>query len=312
MAPGKLTGRGDRPKVPTGGTVTAGRSWENANAFGRWAEVTSVEALTTTATVRIGLKVRDHGSFEFVPGQYVTVRGPELTDRVTGSPYCIASPPLPDRRFQLLVRVVPDGPVAQYLSSRQPGDIVRFRGPAGKSMLPPNDTEDVVLLATGVGIGPFLPLCHYLLAGGWQPSIRLFWGLRSPEDVCLLDELQDMARRWPNFSYQLSLSRPDAAWTGLRGRLTESVPPLIERLGGTRFYLCGNGSMIEEIATVLSDLGVARDHIRDEPYLNKDYRPDPEVLDAIRHRFAARDLFSPYFHQVANLYLPERKRPTDG
>jgi ferredoxin-NADP reductase len=72
-----------------------------------------------------------------------------------------------------------------------------------------------------------------------------------------------------------------------------------------QFYLVGNGAMIEEMATVLSDLGVDRRNVYQEAYFNSRYRPDASILAEIRNRFVANDLFSPYSHLEAGLFMPE-------
>jgi hypothetical protein len=77
-------------------------------------------------------------------------------------------------------------------------------------------------------------------------------------------------------------------------------------LGGKHFYLVGNGRMTEEMSVALSDMGVDERLIYQEVYFNSKYRPDPQSLDAIRARFVASDLFSPYSHQQASLFMPER------
>lgn len=123
-------------------------------------------------------------------------------------------------------------------------------------MAPKEEGTELVFLATGVGIGPLLGLTEHLISEGFDRPIRFYWGLRLLEDVCLLEELDDLARRYPGFGYQISLSRPPPGWTGLRGRVTESVPALLSSLGNKHFYLVGNGAMIEELHAALSDLGV--------------------------------------------------------
>jgi hypothetical protein len=47
----------------------------------------------------------------------------------------------------------------------------------------------------------------------------------------------------------------------------------------------------------LSDLGVDRSFIYQEPFFNARQKPLPEVLAATRARFVASDLFSPYADQ---------------
>ena len=300
--PGRLT-------AEEAATATVAGGWSQKSRYERRAEVLAVRPLTPTGTVRIRFRVIDGAPFEHRPGQFVGVEYAVEGVGYARSPYCILSPPTEDGTFDLLVRVVADGPISRYLGSCRPGEVIAFRGPTGRSMVPRDDERDVVLLATGVGVGPFHALATHLLDAGFGRRIALYWGLRLVEDVCLTDELDALARRHPNFSYAISLSQPPPSWSGLRGRLTESVPPLLPALGGTRFYLCGNGAMTEDMATALSDLGAADEFIHQEHYFNQKHVPDPVTLAAIRARFVADDLFSPVAHQEGMPSLFHLERP---
>lgn len=282
--------------------------WSSVSRYNRHAVVTRAEALTPTGTIRLAFEVTDGGPFRFEPGNFVGIECHVEGLGYRRSPYCIVSPPTGDGRFELLVRVVPDGPLSQYLEGLRPGDEVAFRGPVGRSMAygDPDDPRDLVLAATGVGVGPFLSLTTHLLAGGFERSIHLFWGLRLVEDICLVDELDALEKRYPNFRYDVSLSQPPADWPGPRGRLTESMPAMLERLGGTRFLLCGNGAMIDELARALSDVGVAQRFIYEEAFFNGHHVADRAVVAAIRERFVADDLFSAFAHRESSLFALER------
>lgn len=294
--PGRLAA-GDPELVEVAG------GWSQKSRYHRLAEVESVVALTPTGTVRIAFRVVDDEPFDHLPGQFVGVQLGIDGVGYARSPYCILSPPSDDRRFELLVRVVRTGPVSRYLGSCRPGEQVTFRAPTGRSMLPKDDERDLVLMGTGVGISPLYALSSFLLERGFERDVTLFWGLRRADDVCLTEELDGLTARYPNFSYDITLSQPPAGWPGLRGRITESVPPLLEKLGGTRYYLSGNGAMCEEMATALSDLGVADGLLYLEHYFNQKHVPDRAVLDGIRARFVASDLFSPVAHQAAHAGL---------
>ena len=268
--------------------------WFDSARYRRRARVTSAAVLTSTGTVKVGFEVVDGAPFHFEPGQFVGIEAHFDGLGYRRSPYCILSAPTAEPIFDLLVRVVPQGPLSQRLASLRPGDEVAFRGPTGRSMVPPDDDRALELLATGTGVAPFYSLARHLLADGYAQPIRLWWGLRLVEDVCLTDELDGLAAVHPNFSYHITLSQPDAAWTGLRGRVGESVPPLLATLGAKRYYLAGNGAMLEEMAFALSDMGVDHRFIYKEPYFNGTHQADPEVIAEIRERFVAADLFSAY------------------
>ncbi|HEX2024591.1 MAG TPA: FAD-binding oxidoreductase, partial [Acidimicrobiales bacterium] len=233
--------------------------------------------------------------FEFAPGQFVGVEAEFPGKGFRRSPYCILSDPADAPRFELLVRAVPNGPLSLYLADLEAGDEVVFRGPTGRSMVPRDADRELVLMGTGTGVAPLLSLARRLLADGYPQPISLWWGLRLVDDICLTDELDALATAYPHrFDYAITLSQPPEGWTGLRGRLGESVPPLLPTLGGKRYYLVGNGAMLEEMALGLSDLGVIQQHIYKEPYFDPIHQPDREIVASIRERFVATDLFSAY------------------
>jgi ferredoxin-NADP reductase len=286
--------------------------WFDSARYRRRARVTSVAALTSTGTVRIGFEVVDGAPFHFDPGQFVGIEAHFQGMGYRRSPYCILSAPSDEPVFDLLVRVVPQGPLSQHLASLRPGDEVAFRGPTGRSMIPPDDDRALALFATGTGVAPFCSLTRHLLANGYPHPITLWWGLRLAEDVCLTEELDGLAAGHPGFSYHITLSRPSPAWTGLKGRLGESVPPLLPTLGATRYYLVGNGAMLEEMAFALSDMGVDRKYIYKEPFFNGTHQADPDVVAKIRERFVATDLFSAYANRRGTVFDPDLDAARSG
>ena len=269
-------------------------NWFGQSRFKRQAKVVSNDVLTSTGTFLLRFEVVDGEPFELAPGQFVGIEAFFEGYGYRRSPYCILSAPGDAPFFDLMVRAVSDGPLSLHLAELVPGDTVLFRGPTGRPMAPRFWDRELVFLATGTGVAPLVGLARDLLAKGYPHPISLWWGLRQVEDICLTEELDALAREYEGFTYAITLSQPPAGWTGLRGRLGESVPPLLPTLGGKRFYLVGNGAMLEEIGRALSDLGVIQQHIYKEPYFDPVHDPDREVVAAIRERFVATDLFSSY------------------
>ena len=283
------------------------RMWEQQSRFSRRAEVVRVDRLTLTGTVRIRARVTDDRPFDYTPGQFVAIQEDVPGVGLQHSPYCMFVPYAGDRHFEMLLRVFPEGPLSHYLASMKPGTPLHFRGPQGRSMLPKEPDSELILMATGVGISPYHALVRHLLATRDRRRIRLYWGLRLVEDICLTDALDALAAAHPNFTYAITLSQPPPEWTGLRGRLTESVPPLLETLGGKRFYLSGNGAMAEEMEIALSEMGVDRFFMHQERFFNARLRADPATIEAIVSRFIASDLFSPHAElQAPLLFAIER------
>lgn len=280
------------------------QDWRTASTHDRRAVVIKTDWLTSTGTVAITLRVADGDGLEFEPGQFIGIRDDGGHHR---TPYCILSAPGGGETFRLLVRVVAQGPLSRYLVELDEGASIRFRGPTGRTMLPREQDTELVLMATGVGISPFCSLSRHLLTTGADRSIRLFWGLRLEDDICLIDELEELRGRFPNFTYQISLSQPGPGWKGLRGRLSQTAPELIGDLAGKHFYLCGNGEMTSEMSTALLELGVHESLVHEEIFFNRRRRPDPAAVSAIRARFRVSGL-SPVLGGEGELFPLERSR----
>ena len=278
---------------------------ERSRHYDRRAELVERTELTSTGTIRLTFRVVDGRPFVFFPGYFVSVES-EMPGGFRHSPYCILSRPGQAPVFELIVRLVDGGERSGYLGSLEVGDLLAFRGPGGHSMMPRAPGRDLVLLATGVGIGPLHSLSAELLEGGFDRPIRLFWGLRLAEDICLIDELEALAADHPSFSYRISLSQPPPGWKGLRGRLTQSVPPLLSTLGTSEFRLVGNGAMTEEMAVALGDMGVGKEVIYREAYFNGRHRPDRATMAAIRTGFVATDLLAPSALDATELFHLDR------
>ena len=251
----------------------------------RRAQVRNVSRLTDTGTVLLSFLVTDDQPFQFAPGQFVAIDfvHPRLGYR--RSPYCLFGASSEERTFQLLVRVVPDGPVSLFLGSLDVGDVVSFRGPSGHSMIPREEETHLVLMATGVGLGPCRLLLRHLASVDPRRRVALYWGLRQEADVCLLDELLALEREMPAFSWEITMTEPEGEWPPLRGRLTETVPPRIGPLDNKHFYLVSNGAMIAEMGAALREVGVPGWRIYEESFFNHRHKPDRDEVMRIARLF---------------------------
>lgn len=241
--------------------------------------------LTETGTVRLGFEIVGDVGLGVEAGQFIGVSALVPGGRRAKTPYCIMSADHDQSHFELLIRVIPEGPVSLALGTLRRDDEIAFRGPLGRMLLPPERGMDLVMLATGVGVSPFLFFLEGMARHHHPGRIRLYWGLRLEADRCLTDELDAFRSGLPDFDWEITLSQPSSAWNGMQGRITESVPPLLHRPEGTAFMLCGNGAMSEEMMAALSTVGVTGRWMHDEPFFNQRHVADPAVVAAIVGRF---------------------------
>jgi ferredoxin-NADP reductase len=227
--------------------------------------VEMVEETATTRTLR--LERTDGPLPPFRPGQYVNLFV-DADGVLTSRPYSISSPP-GSALLDLTVRDKPGGFVAPYLLNEvQVGDEFESTGPAGHFYHEPLiDGDDLVFLAGGSGITPFMSIIRDAVQRDRPLRMHLLYGSRVPEDVIYGEELAELARRHANLSYSLVISEPPPGYGGLRGFLdARLIREQIGTLTGKTFYICGPNVMYDFCLAALDELGVPRHKIRRELY----------------------------------------------
>lgn len=205
---------------------------------------------------------------DFIAGQYLLLDVPGSSQKKS---YSIASDPSMSYAVELLVDVSPHGAGTTYLAGLKPGDSVSFYAPAGEFVVPTagttgrNDEKELEFVATGTGIAPLRSMYRDLLQTQKDSRrIKLSWGLRTEADICWLEELQELAQAFPNFSFEIMLSKPSPSWTMKSGHVTEYV--LTGARPGVGYYLCGNPRMVAEVSEGLLNKGVPAANIHSEKF----------------------------------------------
>jgi ferredoxin-NADP reductase len=191
--------------------------------------------------------------FHFRPGQYATLwltHGEQTVKR----PYSIASSPAHTRELELYINLLPEGEltlslwnpaVVQALETRREGTHVAITGPKGTFVLDPDDPRDLVMIASGTGVAPFISMTrllneqylsspasfrprHIYLVHGVSHSSHL--GYHKELTALTVETLRHPGRGFA-VTYLPTVSRPhrDPFWPGVRGRaesLFECPPEL--------------------------------------------------------------------------------------
>lgn len=190
-----------------------------------------------------------------VPGQYLQVAVGE------GKPgfFAIASGP-GERRFELLVKRAPG--MAEALHALKPGAEVRVSAPAGKGyVIADHEGKDLLLLAQGSGLAPIRAILKSLVGGPRFGKVRLFVGIRRPEDLAFAEESKSWAADGVEIIKCFSGAPPEAP--GGPGHHHGYVQQVLKQLGGTGqptvACLCGSKDMMAECRAVLAEHGVTAD-----------------------------------------------------
>ncbi len=139
-------------------------------------------------TYSVTLSGKNLEQFSFEPGQYATWRFLSYSLWFEAHPFSISSHP-GGSTIRLTVKA---SPALNYkISNLKAGTYVMIDGPRG-SFTPDRvaDSPEVVMIAGGIGITPYISSIRSLLASG--KDITLLYAVRSKEDIAFTQELRQL------------------------------------------------------------------------------------------------------------------------
>ncbi|MFT3826889.1 MAG: FAD-dependent oxidoreductase [Chitinophagaceae bacterium] len=236
----------------------------------------------TASTRRFWIEVPELTSFDFAPGQFVTLDLPihEKPNKRWRS-YSIASWPDGTNVLELVIVLLEGGAGTTYLFNEiKEGDTLTLRGPQGVFVLPETIDRDLFLVCTGTGIAPFRSMVHYIMDHTIaHQDIYLIFGCRKFCDSLYGPEMKELQSGVSNFHYIPTYSREEANGddyrTGYVHNIYEEIcnsnkVQNIDQEGSlikpAYFYLCGWKNMIDEAKDRIQALGYERKSIHQELY----------------------------------------------
>ncbi len=221
----------------------------------------------TPNTKRFWVEVQDCPSFDFIPGQFVTLDLPihEKSNKRVRS-YSISSWPDGTNVFELLVVLAKQGLGTTYLFNEiKVGSELIFRGAQGVFTLPKTMDRDIFFICTGTGIAPFRSMINYInLHTVAFKNIHIIFGCRTREDLLYYDEMKALEEKLPGFHYHPTLSREQ--WEGKTGYVHPVYEELCKDKQEAYFYLCGWKNMIDEARKRIVEMGYDKKTIHLELY----------------------------------------------
>ena len=225
-----------------------------------------VEVTDRTPTTRTYRLDREDAELPpFRPGQYVNL-WVDIDGVRTHRPYSICSIP-GDALLELSIKEVAGGFVAPHLLGHlQVGTRIESSGPSGSFVHEPlADGRDLVLLAGGCGVTPFVSMVRQMDRDGWPGTVHLIHGCLEPDEAMYGDEFERLADASGQFRYDRIYSGASWAAPGRSGLLdARCLGELVGEANGQAFFVCGPTPMTELCRVALRELGVADHRVRVE------------------------------------------------
>lgn len=264
-----------------------GRLMQPALQSSERATLESISAIRTWTPGLYSFKTTRPPEYRFAAGQYARLGLLTPQGHLVWRAYSIVSASTDDE-LEYYVIDVPGGAFTSQLRQLVPGDPILLDRQSLGVMLPERftDGEDLWMLATGTGLGPFIAILRE--ATVWQRfrHLVLVHSVRHPEEFSYRDELLELQRAHDSEMAELRLLQtctrvqPVGEEAHLHGRITTLLQNgELERHAGlklmaesSRVMLCGNPAMIDEMRELLKERGM-RPVRRDTPgqYLAENY-----------------------------------------
>ena len=235
----------------------------------------------TAQTRRFWIQMPAMESFDFKPGQFVTLDLPihEKPNKRWRS-YSIASWPDGTNTIELVIVLLEGGLGTTYLFNHVVvGSELILRGPQGVFTLPEKIEKDLFLICTGTGIAPFRSMAHHIFNHKIpHQDIYLLFGCRTFGDCLYGPELRALSEQMPGFHYLPTFSREKESSgdqlvrTGYVHAIYEEICRGKQAMAATAdlqsaaFFLCGWKNMIDEAKQRIQGLGFDRKAIHQELY----------------------------------------------
>jgi ferredoxin-NADP reductase len=206
--------------------------------------------------------------FDFVAGQWLSLKHRQSAGQEITRAYSIASPPEEGSGFALCLNRVPQGFMSNFLCDLRAGEELSCQGPFGDFILRP-PLRDTIFIATGTGIAPFRSMLRWVFGKDSRHQGKQFWlvfGSRFEADIYYHQEFVRLATEHANFHYLPTLSRGGTEWTGRRGYVQDHVRGTLAGRTDIEAYICGLDKMIQANRDLLESLGWERKAIRYEKY----------------------------------------------
>jgi len=198
---------------------------------------------------------------DFRPGQFMIIQLLRNGRLSSPHPFTISSSPT---RENLSITPKELGDFTSTIKETRVGDQALIDAPYGVFSFLNYRQDELVFIAGGIGITPFISMLSYICDQKLKLKVTLFWANRDESNLCFREELREMEKEMAQFKAILVMSdQPD--WPGEKGFLNAGmIADYLGNLSQKDFFVCGPPPMIKAIIADLKKQKVLSSRIHTE------------------------------------------------
>jgi ferredoxin-NADP reductase len=207
---------------------------------------------------------------DFKAGQYFFITIPKLLysdDKGNIRHFSIVNSPNENNVITMATRIREESGFKKTLRDLPIGSLVEIGSVQGDFTLSKIKTNNLVLIAGGIGITPFMGMLKYVQEESLPYDITLIYSNRDKQSSAFLDELNELKNKNPNLKIVLIMTQ-DPSWTGESKRVdVQFIADKLPDFKNKTFYISGPPIFNQAISEVLKKLKIERRNILVENFI---------------------------------------------
>lgn len=228
--------------------------------------ISSVDQLTED-TYQYKFELPGNSNLGLSLGQHIVLRG-LVNGLEVQRAYTPISPVNAEGYFEVLIKCYETGLMSQYVKSWKEGDAVFWRGPFGGFPYKANQYGELLMLASGTGLAPMIPILQYITEKEEDETfVTLVGCFRTFKNIYKKSFLQDQSRFWNIRTFYIlskEHSLENLPWSFREnthiGRINENIiKSMMSTCRKQPFILiCGSVTFSEDMERCLKTIGVEK------------------------------------------------------
>lgn len=194
--------------------------------------------------LNLGIKKMD-----YIPGQFVLINLDD--EHKTKRAYTVSGYNKEENLLRITIKKVEKGYGTEIIyNTFKVGKTVIVEGPMGEELIVDKEHKNIILMAAGIGITPFVPILKDLVENNYSGDVVLLYGARYERDLFYSLEVQEYVKKHTNITFIPVLSR-EKNFIGKKGYITDVLKVL--DIDEAKIYMCAAKGVADSARKQLID-----------------------------------------------------------